>query len=153
MDSKKAASLILGCAAVVGGAAAWYLNRSVSSVHEALGGLTAVYRWGRIAEVVWDRNRDGRPDGREVFLPPVSEITPHTVPRFAWLDQDLDGRMEVAVESRPSGEVVAVRFDSDGDGTFDRVVEGEDAVKERERIRARSGEILRMGQEAAKSAG
>ncbi|GMU67321.1 MAG: hypothetical protein AMXMBFR36_35950 [Acidobacteriota bacterium] len=120
-----------------------YLNRRIEASDPVAGEVTTYFSWGRVAKIDSGRNRDGRVDAEVVFRPTVAwERAASVSPSESWLDQDLDGAFEIGVKKSRGGELLSLGVDTDGDGTFDRVIAGEDAAVEMKRVRARNAVII-----------
>ncbi len=120
-----------------------FAHRRVKAIDPVAGDLTTYFSWGRVARIESDRNRDGRIDGKEIYQPPIAWRRAAAVsPSEAWLDQDFDGIFELEVKMSRGGELLSLGMDSDGDGTFERVLTGDVAAEEMKRVRERNAEII-----------
>ena len=91
-----------------------------------------------------DSNRDGNFDSMSFYQPPLrSWSSVLTAPAaISRLDQDFDGVFEIEIKMSTTAQLLSIAIDSDGDGSFERVLTGDDAAAEMKRIRERNAEIL-----------
>jgi hypothetical protein len=100
-----------------------YLFRGVSEETPDYGTIYYRYRWGRPHEVRVDINRDGIIEYRAI-VPGV--IGSDVVPLETWQDPDSRGSFRYHVLFK-GGEPSVVEEDSDGDGTFETRMTGDEA--------------------------
>lgn len=130
MSKKPVIGLVLGAVVAAGLAVVWYANRTHTEDIAIGGRWTAVYRWWKISEVLADRNRDGRVDARTVFdspIDPVMILAPRSADYTTWLDQGFDGKFELEIRWQKTSKATSVGIDTNGDGTYDKVLTGNEA--------------------------
>jgi hypothetical protein len=107
-------ALIVASAVVAG-----YLFRRQTYDNPELGVITYHYRWGKRAWLTADTNRDGKIDVRD-------RIDDLGFPEEYWEDSNYDGSFDRHVVMEGS-LIQRVELDEDGDGKYERVLEGAEA--------------------------
>ena len=106
----------------------WYPNRTVCEEDESWGKSCYSLRWGKGVKLTIDRDMNGRPEVVAIYSGEGASdaIYSHALPKEQWEDWDDDGRFERHC-IYDEHELVALQLDTDGDGSYDKELLGEEA--------------------------
>lgn len=97
-----------------------YLFRQIRrDTNPRFGDITYDFEWGKIHRVRVDFDRDGVVDFIGEYDPSLRDPSDHDPFARRWESSKCNGQFDLFVEYNSEGDIVVVRFDSDGDCQFD----------------------------------
>ena len=108
----------------------WYPNRTVCEEDEYWGERCYGLRWGKGVKLTIDRDMNDKPEAVAIYSGELGHDATytHSVPKEVWEDWDNNGRFErhYIYDDR---ELAVLQVDTDGDGSYDKELQGEEALE------------------------
>ena len=104
-----------------------YLFRSEVDHNPALGEITYHYRWGRPYLITVDQDRDGRDDARVIVDAPFGLYSTYITVACEYWEVRNDGKGFKRHVLLQNGRITVVELDEDGDGKYEKRLEGKAA--------------------------